>query len=82
MVAIEKCFSAAGLLHRDISVRNVMLTSDGRGILNDWDHAGPHDQDVRRVVSLSYIFSKMAIAQQSRLGHLGIHVHAPPQESR
>ncbi|GJE91967.1 hypothetical protein PsYK624_081190 [Phanerochaete sordida] len=32
--------SEAGILHRDISAKNIMLTADGRGILNDWDHAG------------------------------------------
>ncbi|GJE92085.1 hypothetical protein PsYK624_082380 [Phanerochaete sordida] len=41
--AIDKAYSSAGLLHRDISMNNIMLTTDGRGILNDWDHAGSKD---------------------------------------
>ncbi|KAJ3504752.1 hypothetical protein NLJ89_g7776 [Agrocybe chaxingu] len=33
--ALVKC----GFLHRDISENNIMIDSDGRGILNDWDMA-------------------------------------------
>lgn len=28
-----------GVLHRDVSVGNIMIDEEGRGILNDWDHA-------------------------------------------
>lgn len=38
--AYEKC----KILHRDISARNVMMTEDGSGILNDWDLAKRFDQ--------------------------------------
>ncbi|CAA7269104.1 unnamed protein product [Cyclocybe aegerita] len=33
--ALYKC----GILHRDVSVKNVMLDRGGRGVLNDWDMA-------------------------------------------
>jgi Fungal protein kinase len=33
--AYEKC----NILHRDVSAKNVMMTDDGCGILNDWDLA-------------------------------------------
>ena len=54
IIAIGKAYDSAGILNRDISVRNIMLTADGRGILNDWDHAlwidaAPTD----RIVSIS-----------------------------
>lgn len=29
-----------GVLHRDISLGNIMISPDGRGLLIDWDHAG------------------------------------------
>ena len=31
---------AINILHRDISFNNIMLDENGRGIVNDWDHAG------------------------------------------
>ena len=49
---MSKAYSSAGLLHRDLSVGNVMIDSDGRGVLNDWDHAGSKDEAASRVVSL------------------------------
>ena len=30
----------AGILHRDVSFNNIMITKDGEVIVNDWDHAG------------------------------------------
>ncbi|KAF8072160.1 hypothetical protein FPV67DRAFT_1667597 [Lyophyllum atratum] len=33
--AYEKCT----IIHRDISAHNILITDDGRGILNDWDMA-------------------------------------------
>ncbi|CAA7269107.1 unnamed protein product [Cyclocybe aegerita] len=33
--ALHKC----GILHRDVSVNNIMIGAGGRGVLNDWDMA-------------------------------------------
>lgn len=45
-------YKLCGILHRDVSGRNVMMTEDGRGILNDWDFAkriaGPGEVEVPR----------------------------------
>ena len=38
-----KAFEKEKILHRDISVGNVMIGPNGRGVLNDWDHAGRVD---------------------------------------
>ncbi|THU94122.1 hypothetical protein K435DRAFT_668968, partial [Dendrothele bispora CBS 962.96] len=27
----------AGILHRDVSVGNILITADGKGLLSDWD---------------------------------------------
>ena len=50
-LAIEKAYDTAGILHRDVSYRNIMIDQDGRGILNDWDHAGPKGELARGIVS-------------------------------
>lgn len=42
--AIKQTYNVTMLLHRDVSYGNVMTTSDGRGILNDWDPAGAKDK--------------------------------------
>ncbi|KAG5649302.1 hypothetical protein H0H81_004755, partial [Sphagnurus paluster] len=39
----EKAYEC-GWLHRDISVRNILIHDDGRGILNDWDLAKKRDE--------------------------------------
>ncbi|GJE92002.1 hypothetical protein PsYK624_081550 [Phanerochaete sordida] len=44
LCALQKTHDALGILHRDISYHNLMITSDGQGVLNDWDHAGPKDR--------------------------------------
>jgi RIO-like serine/threonine protein kinase len=36
-LAHNAAFFVAGVLHRDISVGNVILTAEGRGLLIDWD---------------------------------------------
>ncbi|KAF8875393.1 hypothetical protein BD779DRAFT_1651255 [Infundibulicybe gibba] len=38
-IAHRQAFERCGILHRDISGGNIMMTGDGRGILNDWDLA-------------------------------------------
>jgi RIO-like serine/threonine protein kinase len=35
--AHKEAFEKARILHRDISVGNILITEDGRGILIDWD---------------------------------------------
>lgn len=57
IIAIAGAYESAGLLHRDIGFRNIMITSDGRGILNDWDHAGTKEQLAPGIVraSLHYL---------------------------
>ncbi|KAH7913648.1 hypothetical protein BJ138DRAFT_1145716 [Hygrophoropsis aurantiaca] len=37
--AVEKC----KILHRDVSTGNILITRNGRGILNDWDMSKPMD---------------------------------------
>jgi serine/threonine protein kinase len=32
---------AAGILHRDFSPGNIIITSDGKGLLIDWDLSKP-----------------------------------------
>ncbi|CAA7259376.1 unnamed protein product [Cyclocybe aegerita] len=39
LIAHHDAYVKAGFLHRDISAKNIMMTPDGRGILNDWDLA-------------------------------------------
>jgi RIO-like serine/threonine protein kinase len=49
--AYENC----QVLHRDISVRNVLILPNGKGMLNDWDMAkrkGTPSRDHERTVSL------------------------------
>ena len=36
---MKVAFTNAKILHRDISTGNIMISPEGRGILNDWDHA-------------------------------------------
>ncbi|KAJ3512352.1 hypothetical protein NLJ89_g3568 [Agrocybe chaxingu] len=37
--AHDDALNLCGILHRDVSENNVMMTADGKGILNDWDLA-------------------------------------------
>ncbi|KIP02472.1 hypothetical protein PHLGIDRAFT_79080, partial [Phlebiopsis gigantea 11061_1 CR5-6] len=49
---MQKAHSNIGLLHRDLSIGNIMIDRSGRGVLNDWDHAGSVEEPARGVVSL------------------------------
>ena len=64
VTALDKAYSA-GLLHRDISFKNVMITSAGRGILNDWDHAGTTDDLSTGIVSICCFDHWYACSQKS-----------------
>ncbi|KIP08542.1 hypothetical protein PHLGIDRAFT_12541 [Phlebiopsis gigantea 11061_1 CR5-6] len=46
--AIHKAHTT-GLLHRDLSIGNIMIDLSGRGVLNDWDHAGSVEEPARGV---------------------------------
>ena len=35
--AHKAAWEEAGVLHRDVSPGNILITEDGEGILNDWD---------------------------------------------
>ncbi|CAL1710004.1 unnamed protein product [Somion occarium] len=37
--SIKVAYESGKILHRDISTGNVMISKEGRGILNDWDNA-------------------------------------------
>jgi RIO-like serine/threonine protein kinase len=39
ILAHRFAWELCGILHRDVSGKNVLLTEDGRGVLNDWDLA-------------------------------------------
>ncbi|KIP01982.1 hypothetical protein PHLGIDRAFT_122872 [Phlebiopsis gigantea 11061_1 CR5-6] len=49
LCAISSAYDVAGVLHRDLSMENIMLDTKGRGILNDWDHAGNKDSRARGI---------------------------------
>ncbi|KIP02474.1 hypothetical protein PHLGIDRAFT_37885 [Phlebiopsis gigantea 11061_1 CR5-6] len=44
LLAMQKAHDSARLLHRDLSIGNMMIDSNGRGVLNDWDQAGSLDE--------------------------------------
>ncbi|KAI0089391.1 hypothetical protein BDY19DRAFT_101525 [Irpex rosettiformis] len=48
IVAMDKAKELCNLVHRDISIGNIMLTGDKdcKGILADWDHAGKAEPPV------------------------------------
>ncbi|KAA1467193.1 hypothetical protein DENSPDRAFT_832184 [Dentipellis sp. KUC8613] len=37
LIALGEAYSRAGILHRDISGGNILITSEGKGVLIDWD---------------------------------------------
>ena len=76
-LAIDKAYSSAGLLHRDVSYGNVMITPEGRGVLNDWDHAGPKDELSRGIVSLISYQDRSQRPTSVIIGHMGVHVYSP-----
>ncbi|GJE92075.1 hypothetical protein PsYK624_082280 [Phanerochaete sordida] len=55
ILVIEKTHQMLGILHRDISSNNVMLDSQGRCILGDWDHAGRPEPDVGAIGTVPFL---------------------------
>lgn len=72
VVAMQGAYEK-GLVHHDISSGNIMLTGDGKAVLNDWDWAGRKEDPGPSVVRHSYVPDRA-----SRLiyhtGNLALHV--------
>lgn len=70
----------AGILHRDISLNNIMLNAEGKVVVNDWDHAGMIERDPKgerqafRTVSVTIVFSLRCRVLTGILGHMAFHV--------
>lgn len=74
LLALDRAYKELGLIHRDISSLNIMLSGDGKCLLSDWDHAGTLDQRARGVVRTSasefmYSFSRYCRAPSSSCPH-------------
>ena len=78
---MRKAHNTMGLLHRDVSIGNIMIDQSGRGILNDWDHAGRHDPSARGIVSpMNHMAEYLINSPES--GYLGVSVHTSSRGSR
>ncbi|KAF5371807.1 hypothetical protein D9758_003396 [Tetrapyrgos nigripes] len=44
LTAHKDAFDKAGLLHRDVSIGNIIVMGNGRGLLVDWEFSKPKDQ--------------------------------------
>ncbi|GJE92020.1 hypothetical protein PsYK624_081730 [Phanerochaete sordida] len=62
LIALDRAYSELGLIHRDISALNIMLTSDGKCMLSDWDHAGTLDQRARGVGTFQFMSARLLIS--------------------
>ncbi|GJE92078.1 hypothetical protein PsYK624_082310 [Phanerochaete sordida] len=45
IITLDIAHQKLGILHRDLSYQNIMLDSQGRCVVNDWDSAGPFTPD-------------------------------------
>ena len=83
--ACEKC----KILHRDVSTKNVMMTDDGRGILNDWELAKRCSLEAgtwavrehERTVSTLFFLTRNPESHCRFAGHLTVHLHLKPYVS-
>lgn len=74
VLAVDGANERAGILHRDISYRNIMLDSDGRGVLNDWDHASSDREKANGIVGTVFPSHFVVLMEPVRAGHMGVHV--------
>ena len=66
--AILLSFFAGNRLHRDVSAGNIMITKDGRGILNDWDQSRictPKSKAQNHRTVSDYVFEAFNLSQNS-----------------
>jgi len=82
------CFSAhdANILHRDISVGNIMISEGGGGFLIDWDmcvriEAGAQSSGrVERTVGVCLCLKIVLLLISVFIGNMAIHVGISPPE--
>lgn len=77
------------MLHRDISVGNVMIDAQGRGVLNDWDSSGPLPNSIPgrkiavfRAVCVLMVDCGVILLTPIRPGNLAVYGHRSPRKSR
>ncbi|KAH7920188.1 hypothetical protein BV22DRAFT_1098583 [Leucogyrophana mollusca] len=65
--AVEKCC----ILHRDVSAGNILITKDGRGLLNDWDMSKNMDSQEARQLGRTgtWLFMSARILQNPKKIH-------------
>ncbi|GJE92077.1 hypothetical protein PsYK624_082300 [Phanerochaete sordida] len=55
IITLDTAHQKMGIMHRDLSYQNVMLDSEGRCVVNDWDSAGPFTPDGGAVGTLQFM---------------------------
>ena len=85
-VAHDAAYYDANILHRDISVGNIMISEGGEGFLIDWDMCvcvglgAKSSGRVERTVGI-FLCSKIALLLISVfIGNMAIHVGISPPE--
>ncbi len=83
MQALKCAYQDAELLHRDISMGNIMLDSNMEGFLNDWDRAirlsASEEARATRTVCLS-LFHFYLLTQFILLpGHMAVSLYRAPR---
>lgn len=74
-------YDTAGLLHRDISMGNILIDSHGRGLLSDWDHAGEANVHAGRIVSVFVdVYDQGCL--RPIIGDVAVHVHSFPRRPK
>ncbi|GJE92017.1 hypothetical protein PsYK624_081700 [Phanerochaete sordida] len=67
LIALDRAYKELGLIHRDISSLNIMLSGDGKCLLSDWDHAGTLDQRARGVGTFQFMSTRMLISDGAEI---------------
>ncbi|GJE92007.1 hypothetical protein PsYK624_081600 [Phanerochaete sordida] len=64
LLAMNSAYVSASVVNRDISVTNIMLTPDGRGILNDWDHANTTEDKAYSIGTWRFMSSRLLLSRE------------------